>query len=165
MQYDERIMNSATIQELFEIVKDIVMEYLGHEQAGLMVGISDLGMSSEGFVGAYYTPNANMIIMNKRALQAMRQLDPTLYNKYAFYILLHEYIHSIGSYDEANTRRLVYEISNHYFGQQHPITTFSTDMEQFIPRLTKHNAGFPKPEEMGVEFLTGIDRRNTNYIR
>ena len=42
MDYEKKIKKAESISEIFEIAKEIVWEYLGVEQAGLMVGISDL---------------------------------------------------------------------------------------------------------------------------
>ena len=66
MTYDQSIQNAKTIPEMFGMVKEMVREYLGQEQTGLMVGLSDLGALQDGFYGAFYSLNANMIIINKK---------------------------------------------------------------------------------------------------
>src|SRR3989344_5405258 len=164
MDYEKGIKNAKTIADIFEIVKEVVREYLGLEQAGLMVGVTDLGAHSQGFVGAFYSLDANMIIINKKPLARVLQTSPSLYNHYLFHVMLHEYVHSIGSFDEAQTRQLVYEISRHYFGEGHTITKLSTSMEKFMPNLTYPSAGFEPPKDANIEFVKGIDSKNTNYI-
>ena len=165
MDYELQIKKAKTISDIFETVKEIVREYLGTEQAGLMVGISDLGAHSQGFVGAFYSLNSNMIIINKKPLARILQTNPSLYNYYLFHVMLHEYMHSIGSYDENQTRQLVYEISSHYFGNAHAVTQLSSNIEKFIPNLTYPNInGFQEPENINIEFVKGIDRKNINYI-
>ena len=50
MDYQKEINKARTFADIFEIVKDLVRESLGAEQAGLMVGVSDLGSYSQGLV-------------------------------------------------------------------------------------------------------------------
>lgn len=164
MDYETKIRNAKVFADIFEIVKGIVREYLGADQAGLMVGVSDLGSYNNGFVGAFYSLDANMIIINKRPLARILQTNPSLYNYYLFHVMLHEYIHSIGSYNESMTRQLVLEISGHYFGNSHIVTQLASGIEKFMPNLASPDSGFQPPQDSNIEFVRGIDRKNTNYI-
>ena len=165
MEYTQRIEKAKNIAELFSLVQEIVQKYLRREQAGLLIGITDLGSYPNGFLGAFYSLNANMILINKKPLQRVSQTNPSLYPYYLFHVLLHEYVHAIGAYDEQQARQLVYEISSHYFGQEHILTEFATHIEKFIPQLTYPSAEFQPPEDLEIEFVMGIDKRNTNYIQ
>ena len=49
MDHNSRIIKAKSISDVFEIVKEIVYEYLGADQAGLMVGVTDLGSYQNGF--------------------------------------------------------------------------------------------------------------------
>ena len=164
MDYEKKLKNAKTIADIFEIVKLMTREYLGVEQAGLLIGVTDLGSHAQGFVGAFYSLYANTIIINKRPLARILQTNPPLYNYYLFHVMLHEYIHSIGSFDEGQARQLVYEISSHYFGNNHLITQLATNIQSFMPNLTYPASGFQPPADINIEFITGIDRKNTNYI-
>lgn len=164
MDCEAGLGKAKTFADIFEIVKEMVREFLGAEQAGLMVGITDLGAYSQGFVGAFYSLNANMIIINKRPLARILQTNPSIYNYYLFHVMLHEYIHSIGSYDEVQTRQLVHEISRHYFGPKHPVTELDSNIEKFMPHLTYPAHGFQPPQDINIEFVKGIDKKNINYI-
>jgi hypothetical protein len=164
MSYSSRIKRAQAVADIFEIVKDIVNDYFKVDQAGLLVGLSDLGAYGNGFIGAYYSPEANTIIINRRPLTKLMQARPDLYNFYLFHVMLHEYIHSLGSYDEEETRVLVEQVSRHYFGSDHPITQFATNIEQYIPDLNYATQGFEPPEDISIDFVLGIDRKNTNYI-
>ena len=68
MDYDSRIIKARNLSDIFEIVKEIVYGHLGAEQAGLMVGVTDLGSYQNGFIGAFYSLNSNSIIINKKGL-------------------------------------------------------------------------------------------------
>ena len=164
MNFEKELEKAKTFSDMFEIVREITRQYLGMEQAGLMVGVIDLGAHSKGFIGAFYSLNSNMIIINKRPLARILQTNPSLYNYYIFHVMLHEYIHSIGSYDEAMTRQLVYEISGHYFGANHLVTQLASNIERFMPNLAYPTDGFQEPQDINIEFVRGIDRKNTNYI-
>ncbi len=164
MTYETRLTKAKTFADIFDIVRDVVEEYLGVDQAGLMVGITDLGSHGRGFVGAFYSLDANMIIINKRPLHRLMQTKPSMYTHYLFHVMLHEYVHSIGSYDEIQTRMIVQEISAQFFGETHPVTEFSTNLDKYLPDLTYPDSGFQPPEDMNIEFVKGIDRKNTNYI-
>ena len=160
MEYETNITKAKTIADIFDIVKTIVRELIGVDQAGLLVGVSDLGSSNQGFIGAFYSLDANMIIINKSPLRRIRDTKPQLYNYYLFHIMLHEYLHSIGSFDEIQTRQMVYEISRNCFGDEHIITKLATNMSAFIPNLL-HPTELPQIQESNIEFIMGS---NTNYI-
>ena len=164
MDYEKELKKAKTFADIFEIVKEMVREFLGAEQAGLLVGVTDLGAHSKGFIGAFYSLNANMIIINKKPLARILQTNPSLYNYYLFHVMLHEYIHSIGSYDESQTRQVVHEISKHYFGTNHPVTQLASNIEKFMPNLAYPVHGFQPPQDINIEFVKGIDRKNTSYI-
>lgn len=164
MDFETEIKKAKTIADIFEIVKEMVRKYLDIDRAGLMVGITDLGAHTQGFVGAFYSFDANTIIINKRPLARIVQTNPSLYKDYLFHVMLHEYIHSIGSYDEAQTKQLVNEISSHYFGKGHVITQLATNIEKFMPSLTFPASGFQPPTDINIDFVMGIDKKNTNYI-
>ena len=159
MDYEKKIKDAKSIAEIFEIVKELVREYLGLDQAGLMVGLTDLGAHDKGFIGAFYSLDANTIIINKKPLSRISQTNPSLYSYYLFHIMLHEYIHAIGSFDELQTRQLVYEISHHYFGDAHIVTQLATNIEKFMPSLTYPNAGFQPPKDINIDFIMGIDKK------
>lgn len=164
MNFEKELKMAKTFAGIFEIAKEITRQYLGAEQAGLMVGISDLGAFDKGFIGAFYSLNSNMIIINKMPLARILQTNPSLYNYYIFHVMLHEYIHSIGSYDESQTMQLVCEISEHYFGASHIVTQLASNIEKFMPNLTYPNHGFQPPQDINIEFVKGIDRKNADYI-
>ncbi len=160
---ENKIRNAQTIGELFSLMKRMVQRYLGKEQAGLLVGLSDLGVSPEGFVGAFYSPGSNIIVLNKSALSNLMQTNRGMYNFYIFHLLLHEYVHAIGVYDEQMAQQLVLEISRQHFGDNHILTELAMGLERFLPNFI-----YPSSETLpalgSIEFVLGIDRENTGYI-
>ena len=166
MDYEQKLMKAKTFADIFDIVKAMVSEFLGVDQAGLMVGLSDLGQFGRGFVGAFYSLNANTIVINKRPLSRLKQTSPELYNPYLFHVMLHEYIHSLGVYDETQVRQLVFEVSSRFFGENHIASQIASNLDNFLPNLVYPSAEYEEtlPEDVGIEFIPGIDRKNTDYI-
>ena len=163
MRYSKFLEKANNFSDIFQLVKKIVLNYLGKDQAGLLVGLSDLGVYGQSFLGSFYSLDANTIIINKRPLKQIEKTNPTLYNPYVFHVMLHEYLHSLGIYDEDQVRMLVYEITQKYFGKNHLATQIALDIEKFLPNLTL-GSEFEAPEDMNIEFLSSIDRDNNDYI-
>ncbi len=74
---------------------------------GLMLGMADLGNHPKGFLGGFFTVGSSVIILNKNPLQRITETRPELYKPYAFHVLLHEYIHSLGYLDEGKVNSSV----------------------------------------------------------
>lgn len=163
MDYKKQLESAKTFSDIFEIVKDTVRRFLGIDQAGLLVGVTDLGAFDNGFIGAFYSLDANMIIINKRPLARILQTNPSIYNYYLFHVILHEYVHSIGFFDEMQARQIVYDLSRQYFGTGHMVTNLAHDISKFMPELAYPGTEF-QPSSSEIEFVKGIDRKNTNYI-
>lgn len=163
MNYKNSLDKAKGFADIFELVKKAVKDYLNADQAGLLLGLSDLGAYGNAFLGAFYSFDANTIVINKRPLSKIKQKDPHLYNPYIFHVVLHEYIHSLGITDENEVRSLAYEISQKFFGKNHLTTQIALNLEKFLPNLT-FGSDFEPPEDMSIEFVSGIDKSNTDYI-
>lgn len=150
----------------FELVKDVVRKREGRSRAGLMLGLQELGATLNGFIGAYFPVASNIIVINKTPLRRVVETDSTLLKPYAFHILLHEYIHSLGFFDETFTTRKVYEISKNSFGDNHVITKLAKNITAFFPNLVYPVAGWLPPKEIPpIEIVQGFDSSSSNnYI-
>lgn len=172
MKIAAKLRNAQSLQEVFELVKEAVWKHLRADQAGLMLGLAELGISRQAVLGAYYSPDANTIVMNRTVMDSVRKLaDPLLYNSYCFYILLHEYLHSCGFYDENENRQVVAAIAAQEFGPDHAVTKLATTDDAMLSLIRQSalagregNERIAADAAMGIEFVEGIDRRNTNYI-
>ena len=163
-KYNEiELENAKSIPDIFELVKKAVKKILKIDHAGLMLGISDLGMRKDAFIGAFYSLDSNMIIINKSPLNMIKQYNTEMYNQYLFHILLHEYLHSTGFYDEDECRKMTVIVSQEAFGKEHPLTKFSLDSESLF------GVGYGKIDEyqerdLDIEFVLGFDKSNLSYI-
>lgn len=138
------------VGEIFALVKSLVSDFLGSDQAGILVAVSDLGAYDSHFVGAYYNPGANTIVINRRGFASM---PGHLVNYYIFHVLLHEYLHSLGFMDELEVRQLVSSITNEYIGD---VPSDLSEFTRFVP--------LGEPSSPDLEYLSGIDRENCGYI-
>jgi len=147
--------------DVFEVVKKTVERSLGQRRSGLMLYLAEL----PEHVGAYHAVGTNGIVMNKSALDAVTRSARTIreINSYVYSILLHEYLHSLGYVDEAQARKLVYEISKENLGVDHP----ATEIAHRGPAVMFPGVGEPtfKEHSEDVEIVTDFDRSTGSYIK
>lgn len=155
--------NAKTLPDIFEVVKAAVQETMGRSRAGLMLGLADLGNHPQGFFGAFHPIGDNIIVMNKTPLKRIEETQPKLFKPYAFHILLHEYLHSLGYIDEELVRKMTYEITESVFGKSHIASQMAADTLSFIPNLTYPNIAW-KPENLDIELVQDFDRSSVSYI-
>jgi len=155
--------NSKTLADIFEVVKAAVVETTGRSRAGLMLGLADLGNHPQGFFGAFHPIGANIIVMNKTPLERIRETQPELYKPYAFLILLHEYLHTLGYIGEGEVRRRCCEITESVYGKKHLAFQIATDTSRFIPNLTYPNISW-QPNNLDIELVEDFDRSSVCYI-
>jgi hypothetical protein len=147
--------------DVFEIVKKTAERSLGQRRSGLMLYLAELPEQ----IGAYHAIGTNGIVMNRLALDAVTRSARTIrqINSYVYSILLHEYLHALGHVDEAEARRLVYQISKENFGDDHPVT----EIAHKGPAVMFPGVGEPKFKERSdsVELITDFDRSINSYIK
>lgn len=150
--------------DIFELVKTGVQKTLDKSRAGLMLGLANLGGSSGFFLGAYYTLDSNMIVMNVFPLKRIQETDSKLFKPYVFHVLLHEYLHSLGWHDEETTRKITREICERLLGKDHLASQLATDINRFLPNFSYANVGwFPKTEPE-IYLVSGFDKGHLTYV-
>lgn len=108
------------ISEIFRLVRTTVWLYMRKTRPGIMVGLIELGFNRGNFIGGLHYSGTNEIYLNKSALRVMKEeANPDHYKAYLFFVLLHEYTHSVGFHDEALTRKVTREIIIEIFGKHH----------------------------------------------
>jgi hypothetical protein len=163
VKYKTLLENAITLPDIFEVVKNAVWVTIGRSRAGLMLGMADLGNQPQGFFGAFFTVGSNVIIMNKIPLYRIKETRPELYKPYAFHVLLHEYLHSLGYLDENYVHQEAYEISFELFGKDHLTTKIAENTQRYFPNLTYPDMSW-QPEELNIELVENFDRSSVNYI-
>lgn len=163
MDYAKQLDQARSLADLFELVKRGVSAVVGRNRAGLMLALADLGNHPQGFLGAFYPIATNVIVMNKVPLLRIQETNPELYKPYAFYVLLHEYLHSVGFVDELVCRDRARAVAESLFGPGHLVTRISEDFSQFFPNLVFPDAAW-QPQELRLEFVPNFDRGSASYF-
>ncbi|MBI4181352.1 MAG: hypothetical protein HY520_00080 [Candidatus Aenigmarchaeota archaeon] len=162
--FANRLEGAKDIADVFEVVKAAVRESLGKSRAGLMLGLSPLGFAPEGFIGAYHQPGSNLIVMNSSLLRKIQEERPEKFRAYAFHLLLHEYLHSLGMVEEERCRAAAWHISRECFGEGHLASRIAEKFEAFLPQLRHAGGDYQPPQEALVTLVPGFDREATSYI-
>ncbi|MCS7129530.1 MAG: hypothetical protein NZ919_02690 [Candidatus Caldarchaeum sp.] len=121
--YEERLEKASSFDEVYKLVKALVMEKYGLRRAGMGLVLADL----PNHLMAYHEVGSNSIVMNRAMLNAVSSVSRSRknVNSYVFVILLHEYLHTLG-FDEKQTRELVREAVSSVFPFDHPATRLAT---------------------------------------
>ncbi len=163
-EFAARLASAKGLPEIFELVKDGARVAAGKHRAGLMLGLAEMGVGNGYWIGAFYTVGTNMIVMNETPWRVVQKTRPKLANAYAFMVLLHEYLHSLGNLDEANDRAETVEVCEALFGHESVVTEMAYDVTKFFPEL--HFASIymsPKPN-MEIKLVKGFDEGSVDYI-
>lgn len=158
----DKMKESTSIPDLFEIVKEIVWKNIKRSRAGLELGLAELGNHPKGFLGAYYVSGSNIIVMNETPLRRIQETNPELLAPYIFSVLLHEYLHSLGFFDEKMVRDLTCDICCNVFGKKSIIAEMSEDLRKFFPNLV-YPQGSPRINKP-VRKIKDFDRSSIRYI-
>ncbi|MBI4393379.1 MAG: hypothetical protein HY556_06250 [Euryarchaeota archaeon] len=159
--------------ELFQLVKRLVDKGLGKSRAGIMLGLARLGLSPEGFLGGYFVMGSNAIVLNKDVLDYVKIKEPALLNPYAFHVLLHEYLHTLGYFSEMEVRPLTYELSVKALGNEHPATLIAEAMQpgarggkgpELFRKIVYPQFGWAPDFEAPIEIVKGFDSDASPYI-
>jgi hypothetical protein len=164
-RYQLAYETSNTFPDLFEIVKRLVEDKLGSHRGGLMLGLTDLGMGPDGFVGAFFMVGSNAIVINRQPLNLVKNRTPDLHKAYMFYLLLHEYLHASGILDEAETWQTAARLSREAFGKTHPVTRIANNFSKIFYDIVQPALGYLPPDDISIELIPGFDRSSVNYIQ
>jgi len=144
---------------IFMIVKKAVKAVTGQERSGLGLALSNLPAG----LGAFWQVGGNYIVMNDLLINAMEKIakNDFEFNSFIFTILIHEYLHSIGYYDESEARKMSFYVTSAYFGEQHPATVMSSDdLWRIFPQLRY----IPGGDGSSMRIISKFDTDATSYI-
>ena len=158
----DKLEESNSISDIFELVKEAAWKTIKRSRAGLDLGLIELGNQPQGFLGAFYVSGSNIIVMNETPLKRIQETNPNLLTPYIFSVLLHEFLHSLGYFDEDKVRKLTYGISYEIFGEENIVTQISKDMKKFFPNFIYPDGA---PQINGpVKLVKDFDKSSTRYI-
>ncbi len=159
MQQEEKLKNNLSFGDVFELVKRVVEKHLGLHRAGLTLLLENMPT----YIGAYYPEGSNYIVLNKALVTKLRELkiSDLEYNSFIFTILMHEYLHSLGFYDEKKVRILVVEISKKEFGENS--MPYNHAISNWLEKYPELN--FPVVTEKSFEVVKDFDFESHPYLR
>jgi hypothetical protein len=153
--------------DIFEKVKNDVRKVVGQHRAGLSLGLAEMGIYQGNFIGGMFFPGGTMILMNRTPLKIIiaEQTDNIVW-AYTYHILLHEYIHSLGVFDENSCRTITREITEKTFSNaSHPAVILARrGLGAYFPNL--HLIYAPPdldPSGMEIEYVKDFDRESQTY--
>lgn len=161
--FNIRLENANSLPDIFEVVKAAVWKSQRKSRGGLMLGLANLGNHPQGFFGAFYPVGSNVIVMNKIPLERIKETRHELYKPYAFHVLLHEYLHTLGYMSESGVRQMAHEITREAFGEEHLATRIAANTALFFHNLVYPDATW-QPDEMRMDLVCGFDRGSAGYI-
>lgn len=162
--FAEKLERARGLADIFELVKEAVRRTKKTGRAGLSLGLTELGNEGNLLIGAFYPFGSNIIVMNKTPLRKILETDPQLFKPYAFHVLLHEYLHTLGILDEGVLRETAYNICKEVFGPKHLATQMAEGIERFLPNLLYPSMDFQPKEKFYVEMVRDFDRSSMEYI-
>jgi len=158
--YVAELEDCKDFADVFKLVKKSVKKVLGRSRVGLMLYLSDLPPQ----IGAYYVVGSNGIVLNRAVLDTITAAGKSKkeVNSYLYFILLHEYLHSLGHTDELQARRLVYKVTKETFGEEHPATEMATRGPwRIFPEIMNAPS---MPVDRAVEIIRDFESLDQPYI-
>lgn len=155
------------IPKIFERVRKDVRRIYGRRRAGLSLGLVEMGMYKGAFIGGMHFPPGTDIVMNSTPLKILIEEQPAeIVRAYTYHILLHEYIHSLGVWDEKQCRYLTRKITEEIFNDPNEpaVVLARKGIGSFFPNLPLIYAPPQmRPEGIPIEYIKKFDRDSFEY--
>lgn len=132
-RYPLKLEGATDIPGVFEVVMQAVKERMGFVRSGLDLGLFDLEGNQGRFIGCLHPFGTNMILVNRLPLDRVRESSPHLCKSYLFHVLLHEYLHTVGIWDETVIRDGILALTGQLFGVDHQTTKLAEDFDRLLP--------------------------------
>jgi hypothetical protein len=159
-EYANQLDRSQNFREVFTLVKKSVKDTLNHERTGLLLYLRDMPLK----VGAYHQLGTNGIILNRVLLEQVIQTTASRIevNAFIYYILLHEYLHTLGYIDERRVRELTYVVAEETFGPTHVATKMAVEGPWSFIKINPFY--MPRYHERGIEIVREFEDPSSKYI-
>jgi len=156
LDWKKKLEETRDIGDIFELVKDSVRRTTRRGRAGLSLVLIDIPQP----MGGAHQMGSNSIMLNRNILERKERESPEYYKSYVFYVLLHEYLHSLGFAEEKLVRDLCLSISMELFGEESRTVEIASNPERFLA------TGYHAKEELEVpyEVVRDFDRSSTDHI-
>jgi len=156
LKWEKKLQKAENIGDIFEVVKEAVWHTTGQGRAGLSLVLVDIPKP----LGGAHQIGSNAIIVNRSILMVRKFEKPQYYKPFIFYVLLHEYLHSLGYADERLVRQQCQNIIKQAFGEESRVYEVATEPEKFLA-VDEHELG---EIEVKYELVSDFDRSSTGNI-
>ncbi len=157
--YAERLKKAQSFEDVYRLVKQLVVERYGLRRGGMGLILADL----PPHIAAYHEIGSNAIVVNQTMLNAVYTATKsrTIVNSYLFVVLLHEYLHALG-FDEKQTRELVRDAVSSVLPFDHIATKIAlTSIYDALPELRNIVV---QPNSSKPVLVKDFDTDNLTYI-
>lgn len=163
-RYARRLESAKDIREIFQVVKDAVMDTEGWSRSGLTLGFAELDGSEGSLIGALHPLGTNLILLGPVPLRKVKESYTDLCKPYLFVVLMHEYVHTIGIVEQVDTRDRVLAIARTLFGEHHLVTKLAEDIKTYLPFVT-YPTDLRLPEGTAIEPVEGFGNSSNDATK
>jgi len=119
-KFQNELETAESYAEVWRIVKETAEFTLSKRGGSIMLFLDDLPLQ----LGAYHPVGTNNIVLNRALVEIVEAQEKSkrVVNALIYNLLLHEYLHVMGEYSEAEVRRLVVVVASKCFGEKHIAT-------------------------------------------
>ncbi|MFQ6010921.1 MAG: hypothetical protein ACE5KG_01990 [Nitrososphaerales archaeon] len=158
VDYSRKLNDCKDFDSVFEVVKHTAESVIHRHRAGLTLSLARLPLHT----GAYFA-GTNLIVLNQSLLEVVkaRAKDIGEVNAFVYHVLLHEYLHSLGFYNERKVRQLVKYISETVLAQNPRVLKLARgDIWLIYPELRTMTS---YAEANKFEVVRDFDKSSTPY--
>jgi hypothetical protein len=159
-EYSAKLENASSYGEVWEIVKDTVKSSLNQRRSGMMLFLDDLPLQ----LGAYHPLGTNQIVLNRTFIQIVEASAKSklVVNSLSYNLLLHEYLHALGTLSEHEVRQLVYKVAKECFGENHTATLIA----RYSPWALLKDIPFDniRAPKQAMEIVKDFEKMDQKYI-
>jgi hypothetical protein len=132
-RYGSKLEAAEDIPQIFRVVMQAVQEQMGFVRSGLELGLVELEGSQGHFIGCLHPFGTNLLVVNRLPLKRVREASPKICRSYLFNVLIHEYLHTVGIWEEEQIHDGILALARQLFGDDHPATRLAEDIGLFFP--------------------------------
>ena len=132
-RFISKLEAAKDIPSIFDVVMAAVQETMGFVRSGLELGLVEIDGSQGRYIGCLHPFGTNLIVVNKLPLERIKESSPQICKSYLFHVLLHEYLHTVGIWDEKTIHEGIVATTRQLFGEENPATKLAEDFAQLVP--------------------------------
>jgi hypothetical protein len=155
-RYGAKLEAAKDIPGIFEVVMQAVKEQMGFVRSGLELGLVEIGAVNGTLIGCLHPFGTNVLVVNRLPLERVRESTPQFCKSYLFHVLLHEYMHTVGIWDEVVIHDGILAMTRQLFSAEHPATKLAEDIGLLLPFIV-YPPRMTLPDGVEIESVRSAD--------